>query len=882
MIRIHTVAAGGGSVLRFARGRFQAGPASAGASPGPASYGNDGPLAVTDANLYLGRLLPDRFPQVFGPDASAALDRDKAAAALGEVVEQVFRATGEQMTPETVAEGFLRVAVDNMANAIKTVSTQRGHDPAGFTLCCFGGAGGQHACDVADALGIRRILIHPMAGVLSAYGMGTAPLQTYRQRTVDRSLTGDAGTALDSLVKELAATCSAELVQQGVTAGDIETSATLLVRVPGSDTTLPVTWLGKLSLARRDFAVAHEQRYGFVATDAAPIVETLRVSATGGGYTNHKSPEASEGLDSWRSATARTYCNGAWQTASVHDRASLPPGTAVAGPAIVAETTATTVVMPGWTVTKDQDGLLVLDRKGAAQAADFRATRANPVLLELFNNHCMNVAEQMGAVLENTAHSVNIKERRDFSCALFDGRGQHVANAPHIPVHLGSMSDSVRAVLKHKVPAPGESWLLNDPYQGGTHLPDITVVTPFYAHDERDPLFLLASRAHHADVGGLTPGSMPATSRSIEEEGIRFEPFAVVHDGRLQVESLLAGLESGPYPARNPQQNLADIQAQLAANEKGIRGLRTMLEHFGEPVVRAYLEHVQDNAEAAVREAVRDIQGGSACVQLDDGAEIRVEVRSDPQTGDATIDFSGTGGPSPGNLNAPRGISHAAVLYTFRCLVTADIPLNEGCLRPLDIRIPKGSLLSPVYPAAVAAGNVETSQCIANALFQALGVLAAGQGTMNNLSFGDDRYQYYETIGGGAGASAQFDGASGVHTHMTNSRITDPEILETRYPVLVREFALRRDSGGKGRQCGGDGLVRALEFTSPMHASVVANHRAAGPPGLAGGEAGKPGINMILRADDSVEYLPAIAEADLAPGDVLVIATPGGGGYGRA
>ncbi len=881
MIRIHTVAAGGGSVLRYEQGRFQAGPASAGANPGPASYGLGGPLAVTDANLVLGRLLPARFPHVFGPGADQPLQRDAALAGIRAVKTQVRETTGTEMSDEAVAEGFLSIAVDNMANAIKTVSTQRGHDPADFTLCCFGGAGGQHACDVADALGIKRILVHPLAGVLSAYGMGAAPLRAYRQRTVGKLLAKDARVHLDKLVGELGAECSADLVQQRVADKDIRVTATLLLRVPGSDTTLAVPWQADIAAARAAFGRTHRQRFGFASDDDAPLVESLRVTAAGGGRSVPASLAVADSEAAPGPATTAMYCAGVWHTAAVRDRCSLRPGETVVGPAIVAEDHATTVVTPGWTVTADADGLLILDSDPTATVRREQDTRANPVLLELFNNHCMNIAEQMGAVLENTAHSVNIKERRDFSCALFDGRGELVANAPHIPVHLGSMSDSVRAVLNGRQLRPGDSWLLNDPYQGGTHLPDLTVVTPFFVAPDEGPLFLLASRAHHADIGGLTPGSMPATSQSIEEEGVRFEPFLLVQDGTLRADELLTALQAGPFPARNPQQNLADLHAQLAANEKGLAGVRNMLEHFGQPMVCAYLRHVQDNAEAAVRAAVRRLAGGAARACLDDGTQIQVRVQNDAGSGDAIVDFTGTSAPSPGNLNAPRGVTHAAVLYVFRCLVTADIPLNEGCLRPLDIRIPPHSLLAPEYPAAVAAGNVETSQCIANALFQALGVMAAGQGTMNNLSFGDDRYQYYETIGGGAGAGPDFPGASGVHSHMTNSRITDPEILEERYPVLVREFALRRGSGGAGAQPGGDGLVRAIEFLEPMHAAIVANHRSAGPPGLAGGESGKAGLNMIVRSDDGVEYLPAIAEADLGTGDLLVIATPGGGGFGK-
>jgi 5-oxoprolinase (ATP-hydrolysing) len=881
MLRIHTVAAGGGSVLRFAQGRFQAGPESAGAAPGPASYGRGGPLAVTDANLVLGRLLPERFPRVFGPDGDAPLDRDAAAATLESIAEEVNLTTGNSLSAEAVAEGFVQVAVDNMANAIKTVSTQRGRDPADFTLCCFGGAGGQHACEVANALGIRRILVHPLAGLLSALGMGAAPTRAYRQATADRPLDASVLAWLDAQLQTLGQACREELRQQDIDPQSLVQVATLQLRVAGSDTTLPVTWSGDLAAGNAAFRQLHRQRFGFNSGTDAPWIESLQVAVTGQGADPNTASMTAAETASARAATSDFYFAGNWHAAQVWERSALADGQRVSGPALITETHSTTVVIPGWTLTAQPGGMLMLSHDHAVRSERHAGPHPNPIMLELFNNHCMNIAEQMGAVLENTAHSVNIKERRDFSCALFDARGQLVANAPHIPVHLGSMSESVQALLASQTLRPGDSWMVNDPYQGGTHLPDITVVTSFHVEPDEPPLFVLACRAHHADVGGITPGSMPAHSRDIREEGQRFAGFPLVQAGELKRRELLAALADGPHPARNPAQNLADLRAQLAANEKGLAGLRQMLGHFGRPLVSAYLDYVQDNAETAVRAAIRELGSGAGTAALDDGAVIRVQIDTDPDSGAARVDFSGTSGPSAGNLNAPRAIARAAVLYAFRCLVTSQIPLNEGCLRPVEIHIPDDTLLSPEFPAAVAAGNVETSQCIANALFQALGVLAASQGTMNNLSFGDARYQYYETLGGGAGAGRDFPGASAVHTHMTNSRITDPEILEARYPVLLREFAIRRDSGGAGAQPGGDGLLRAIEFLHPMHIAIVANHRRQGPPGLTGGAPGKAGINMVVRADEQIEYLPGIAETDLAAGDMLIIATPGGGGFGR-
>ena len=881
MIRIHTIAAGGGSILRFEDGRFQVGPGSAGADPGPMCYRRGGPLTVTDANLLLGRLLPDSFPAVFGPQADQPLDPRGVRAAFARLCDEIERSTDEHMSAEQVAAGFIRVAVDNMANAIKKVSVQRGHDPADFLLCCFGGAGGQHACQVADALGIETVVLHPLAGVLSAYGIGTASLRVYREAAVDRELDEAVVGELAGIIAALGRECLEELAEQGVPAAQTVSSTTLQLRVPGTDTGLPVTWQDDVGAAEQAFAAAHRKRFGFAAPPGKLQIDALRLSAEGmaDAPTMTGAPDVAAMQPTPREASL--FIDGAWQTAAIHRRDELPAGSELIGPAIVTEDNATTVVDPGWRLTVDEAGRLHLNRHRTRSDTASLDGAVDPIMLEIFNNHFMNVAEQMGAVLENTAHSVNIKERRDFSCAVFDATGQLLANAPHIPVHLGSMGDSVQSILQSVTVRPGDSWMLNDPYRGGTHLPDMTVVTPVFAPDGETMLFVVACRAHHADIGGISPGSMPPFSKTIDEEGVRFDAFLLVRDGEFHEQQLREELASEPHPARKPDRNVADLRAQLAANEKGIRELRQMLAHFGEPTVLAYAGHVQDNAEAAVRAVATRLRPGRGECHLDDGSIIRVAVEPDPETGNVLVDFADSSPQVAGNLNAPTGVARAAVLYAFRCLVDKDIPLNAGCLRPLDIRVPAGSLLNPAPPAAVAAGNVETSQCIADALFQAMGVLAGSQGTMNNLTFGDATYQYYETICGGAGAGAHFAGTSAVHTHMTNSRITDPEVLENRFPVLLREFAIRRGSGGRGRQPGGDGVLRAIEFRGAMSAAIVSNHRGSGPAGLAGGEAGQAGINMVVRADDQVEYLGAVDSTEVMAGDMLVIATPGGGGYGK-
>jgi 5-oxoprolinase (ATP-hydrolysing) len=882
MIRVHTIAAGGGSILKFASGRFQVGPESAGADPGPAAYRRGGPLTVTDANLMLGRILPTFFPRVFGPNGDAALDEIRVRQRFADLAEEISAAAPRPMSPEQVAEGFVRIAVDNMANAIKRVSIQRGFDPAEFTLCCFGGAGGQHACRVAEELGIRSILVHPLAGVLSAYGMGIAPLRTYRQRTVERALTQSALDELNPTVTAAAEECSECLMSQQVPGNSISVRKVLNIKVAGADTTLPVAW-GSEDLIRDTFAAAHRRRFGFDVGGRALTIESLRIEASGEQETAKRSTTvAPDACDKPDASKTRLFDMDAWHDALVFLRADLPVGVRIDGPAIVIDDTSTTVVDVGWSLTVDAERHLAMTRSSTSDHRDDYGVEADPVLLEVFNSHFMNVAEQMGAVLENTAHSVNIKERLDFSCALFDRWGQLIANAPHMPVHLGSMGDSVQAILRdnERALAPGDVYMLNTPYNGGSHLPDITVVTPVFDPHDHEILFVVACRAHHADVGGLTPGSMPPGSHSILEEGILFDNFKLVDAGRLRESELRAALAVGPYPARNPDQNVADLSAQLAANEKGVRELLAMTRHFGRDTVLAYMGHVQANAEECVREVIDRLGDGSYSMELDGGELIEVSVDIDMPSRQATVSFAGTSEQSRSNFNAPAAVTRAAVLYVFRTLIDEDIPLNAGCLIPIGLEVPDGSLLSPNYPAAVVAGNVETSQCVTNALYGALKVLAGSQGTMNNLTFGNDRYQYYETICGGSGAGPTFDGTDAVHTAMTNSRMTDPEVLEARYPIRVLEFSIRRGSGGRGKHRGGDGVVRKLEFLEPMQAAILSNNRTTRPPGLAGGEPGQPGRNYVLHPDGSRTDYGAVDVFSVNAGDVLVIETPGGGGWG--
>ncbi|HEU5468448.1 MAG TPA: hydantoinase B/oxoprolinase family protein [Steroidobacteraceae bacterium] len=876
MMNIHTVAAGGGSVLAYAGGRLVAGPESAGSRPGPACYRNGGPLAVTDVQVLLGRVRPDCFPAIFGPRGDLPLDAD--------VVRRKFRSLAGSMAGaapaslERLAAGFMDVAVESMARAIRHVSVREGHDPAEFALLCYGGAAPQHACRVADSLGIGEILVHPLAGVLSAWGIGLADRRQVRRQSVERELTPELHAGLDGAFEALAAPLRAAMAAEGATAGEVRIGRTLALRAPGTETELEIAHAPLDEVLRR-FGAEFTRRFGFAPPDAAPQVATLAVEAVVAGERG-----AVAGMAAATGAPDRrveAWFDG-WREVPLIERASLAAGRPVAGPALVVEPNSTTVVEPGWTVESLADGTLRLARSAPRQSAAVDAGRADPAQLELFNHRFMQVAEQMGAVLQATAVSVNIRERLDFSCAVFDASGALIANAPHMPVHLGSMGASVRAVIAANAGAlrPGRAWMLNAPYAGGTHLPDITVVSPVFGEGGEAPSYFVASRAHHADIGGITPGSMPPASRTIGEEGVVFDNFLLVDHGAIREAELRRLLASGPWPARNPDQNVADLKAQLAANARGAAELAALVARAGLDTVSRYMGHVQDNAEACVREVIGRLGDGQMRYEMDDGSAIEVRVSVDRGARSAVIDFAGTSSQQPGNFNAPLAVCTAAVLYVFRTLVDAELPLNEGCLRPLTIRAARGSMVNPVPPAAVVAGNVETSQCIVDALFGALGVLAASQGTMNNLTFGDAVHQYYETIAGGSGAGEGFDGASGVQTHMTNSRLTDPEVLESRHPVLVREFGYRRDSGGRGRNRGGDGLVRVIEFRAPMTVAVLSNHRRIAPFGLAGGGAGATGVNRILRADGTVLELPACAAERVDPGDAIRIETPGGGGFG--
>ena len=865
MMNIHTVAAGGGSVLAFDGGRLRVGPESAGSVPGPACYRNGGPLAVTDLQVLLGRIRPEDFPAIFGPRGDQPLD----AAIVRRRFTDLAATAGAGFGVERLAAGFLAVAVESMARAIRHVSVRQGHDPAGFALCCYGGAAPQHACLVADALGIPEVLIHPLAGVLSAWGIGLADRRLMRRKSVEAPL---ASLSMAQLDREFAALAS-ELPADG----EPVLHRALELRAPGTETAIAVP-MGPPEAVAREFRARFERRFGFAPGDQDPIVATLQVEAVIAGERHAMEPAAAKRA---ATRTARAWFDG-WDEVALHERAALPPCQPVDGPALIVEPNSTTVVEPGWTAEKLEDGMLRLRRRTAASAPAADPAVADPAQLELFNHRFMQVAEQMGAVLQSTAVSVNIRERLDFSCALFDSAGNLIANAPHMPVHLGSMGASVRAVIAANAGAlrPGRAWMLNAPYAGGTHLPDITVVTPVFVAAEASPAFFVASRAHHADIGGITPGSMPPDSRTIHEEGVLIDNFLLQDGGQLREAELRALLAGGSWPARNPDQNVLDLKAQLAANARGAAELAALIARVGRDAVTHYMAHVQDNAEACVREVIGRLQDGHRRYEMDDGSAIEVRVAVDRLARSAVIDFAGTSPQRPGNFNAPFAVCTAAVLYVFRTLVDSDIPLNEGCLRPLAIRVPEGSMLNPVAPAAVVAGNVETSQCIVDALYGALGVLAASQGTMNNFTFGDAAQQYYETIAGGAGAGPGFDGASGVQTHMTNSRLTDPEVLESRHPVLLREFRYRRGSGGAGANRGGDGLVRTIEFRAPMTAAILSNHRRVAPFGLAGGADGAPGVTRHLRVDGSVTELPACAAVEVAAGDAIVIESPGGGGFG--
>lgn len=893
MMSIHTVAAGGGSILHFDGSRLRAGPDSAGANPGPACYRRGGPLAVTDCNVLLGKIQPDFFPRVFGPEANQPLDRDAAAQGFSRMAARIKADTGRDMTPEQLAEGFLEIAVGNMAEAIKRISVQRGHDVTEYALTVFGGAGGQHACLVADALGMTTVFAHPLAGVLSAYGMGLADQTEIRQKTVEKVLDAALVGTLANELDALAEAAAAELRRQHVPEQDITLQRRLHLKYRGTDTALEVAF-GSLEQARAEFEAAYRQRYSFLMPGRELVVETISVEATGGGEPAVEAPVAprAAGVLSARQ-TVRMYSGGAWHDTPLFVREDMGPGDKVDGPAIISEKNQTTVVEAGWQAELTGLDHLVLRRVTQRPQRRAIGTQADPIMLEVFNNLFMSIAEQMGYRLQNTAYSVNIKERLDFSCAIFDERGNLIANAPHMPVHLGSMGESIKTVMNANAGRmkPGDAYVVNDPYHGGTHLPDVTVITPVFDRAGKDILFYVGSRGHHADIGGTTPGSMPPDSKTVEDEGVLFTNFQLVRDGEFREEAARRILGSGKWPARNPDQNIADMHAQIAANEKGVQELLRMCEHFGLDVVRAYMGHVQDNAEEAVRRVISVLKNGSYEYRLDNGAIIRVAVRLDTAARSAVVDFTGTSEQLDNNFNAPSAIAVAAVLYVFRTLVDDEIPLNAGCLKPIQIIVPEGSMLRPNPPASVVAGNVETSMCIVNALYGALGVLASSQGTMNNLTFGNARYQYYETIAGGTGAgplridavtdiTQGFAGQSVVQAHMTNSRLTDPEVLELRFPVRLESYEIRHGSGGAGRYRGGDGGVRRLRFLEDMTAAILSNNRLHAPFGLQGGGVGSMGRNYVERADGRIEPLRPQDSAQLKPGDIFVVETPGGGGYG--
>ncbi|RVI19412.1 5-oxoprolinase, partial [Sinorhizobium meliloti] len=884
MMLIHTVAAGGGSVLHFDGERFRVGPDSAGANPGPACYRNGGPLAVTDANVMLGKLLPEHFPAIFGPEQNLPLDvetvRERFVALAGEI--------GDGRSPEDVADGFIRIAVANMVEAIKKISVSRGYDVTRYALNCFGGAGGQHACLVADALGMKSILLHPMSGLLSAYGMGLADIRATRQKAFGVGLDDAAPEALAALGRELQSECLAELEAQGIARERIRMHLRAHIRYAGTDTVLPVEASfpdeDDQARLRREFEHLHRRRFGFVAENKALVIDAVEVETVGGGAAEMEA----EGLavtaghvvaNRW----TRFYSQGTFHDAPVALRSEIGPGQKLTGPAIIIEANQTIVVEDGWQAELTAKDHIVLRRIKALPERTAIGTKADPVMLEIFNNLFMSIAEQMGVTLQNTAYSVNIKERLDFSCAVFDNKGNLVANAPHMPVHLGSMDASVAtAIRENPVIHPGDVFLINAPYNGGTHLPDLTVCTPVFDDEGREIRFWVASRGHHADIGGISPGSMSPLATNIEEEGVYIDNFKLIDRGRFREEELERLLNGARYPVRNILQNVNDLKAQVAANEKGVAELRKMIAQFGEDVVEAYMGHVQDNAAESVRRVLDRLPDGEFSYEMDQGCRIAVKISIDRESREATVDFTGTSQQRPDNFNAPEPVTRAAVLYVFRVLVEADIPMNAGCLRPIRIVIPQGTMLSPRYPAAVVAGNVEVSQAVTNCLFGAVEAQAAAQGTMNNLTFGNADYQYYETICSGAPAGPGYDGADAVHTHMTNSRLTDPEILETRFPVVLEDFHIRKGSGGRGKWSAGDGTQRTIRARERLDFAILSGHRRVRPFGLKGGGPGEPGRNFVRRNDGRIEELPGSAHTVLEAGEAFTVVTPTGGGYGKA
>ena len=878
MMLIHTVAAGGGSILHYDGARFRVGPDSAGANPGPAAYRRGGPLAVTDANVMVGKLIPSYFPAIFGPGGDQPLDVD----AVREKFAGLAADVGDGRSAEEVADGFVQIAVANMAEAIKKISVQRGYDITRYALNSFGGAGGQHACLVADALGIKTVLLHPFSGLLSAYGMRLAEIRATRTAALDVAVDGQVQGRIADLAAGLIEEARAEVAGQGVQAGDITIVTRAHIRYAGTDTAIAVPAGAEASM-RETFQAAHKARFGFMDDSKALVVEAVEVEAIGGGAKFEEASAAEQGGEAIVAERTRFFAKGAWHDAAVVRREGLKPGQSVAGPAIIIEPNQTVVVEEGWSARLTAKDHLVLTRVKALVQQAAIGTKADPVMLEIFNNLFMSIAEQMGVTLQNTAYSVNIKERLDFSCAVFDQTGALVANAPHMPVHLGSMDRSVETVIANNpVIHPGDVFCLNAPYNGGTHLPDITVCTPVFGPDDREILFWVASRGHHADVGGTAPGSMSPLATTIEEEGVYIDNFRIVDRGRFCEDDLVKLLTGARYPVRNVVQNVNDLKAQIAANEKGVAELRKMIGSFGLDVVQAYMGHVQDNAAESVARLLTKLHDAEFTYPMDQGCAIKVKITIDRERREATVDFTGTSPQRPDNFNAPAPVTRAAVLYVFRVMVDDAIPMNAGCLRPIKIVVPDGSMLSPRYPAAVVAGNVEVSQAVTNTLFGALEAMSASQGTMNNLTFGNDEYQYYETICSGSPAGPGFHGTSGVHVHMTNSRLTDPEILETRFPVVLEDFHIRAGSGGRGEWNAGDGTSRTIRFRKGMDCAILASHRKVAPFGVKGGENGQVGKTLVRRLSGAVEELAPCDQTWLEAGETVTVITPTAGGYGKA
>ncbi len=878
MMSIHTVAAGGGSILQFDGARLRVGPHSAGAVPGPRSYRRGGPLTVTDANVMVGKLMPDFFPHIFGDKHDEALDADAVRDAFAEMVKKI----GDGRSVEDIADGFIQIAVASMAEAIKKISVQRGHDVTRHVLNSFGGAGGQHACLVADALGIKTVLIHPLSGLLSAYGMGLAEIRTTRQAAFEQPLHAETPSIASPVMAQLEKAVRDELTEQGIAPTGVTIHARLHIRYAGTDTTLAVAASAPDAM-KRDFEQLHRERFGFIDTTKTLVVESIEVEGVGPGAT-FAEPETKEGAQGAPKPhqAIRFFSGGRWRDGQAFLREALQPGHVTPGPAMIVEPNQTVIVEDGWTARITPKNHIVLDRTSALPQRNAIGTKADPVMLEIFNNLFMSIAEQMGVTLQNTAYSVNIKERLDFSCAVFDAHGALVANAPHMPVHLGSMDRSVESIIRQNdTIRPGDVYMLNAPYNGGTHLPDITVCTPVFDDEGRAVLFWVASRGHHADIGGIAPGSMSPLATTIEQEGVYIDNFKLVEQGRFREAETIALLRDAPFPARNIVQNVNDLKAQVAANEMGVRELRKMIASFGLDTVTAYMGHVQDNAAESVRRAIGGLKDCAFSYEMDQGCIIKVRISIDRVAREATVDFTGTSAQRDDNFNAPAPVTRAAVLYVFRVLVDDQIPMNAGCLRPVKIVVPEGSMLAPRYPAAVVAGNVEVSQAVTNCLFGALGTMAAAQGTMNNLTFGNARHQYYETICSGAPAGPGFDGADAVHTHMTNSRLTDPEILETRFPVVLEDFHIRKGSGGKGRWHAGGGTSRTIRFLEAMDCAILSGHRRIAPFGLDGGEPGETGRNLVRRTNGRIEMLGGCAQTQLEAGDAVTVVTPTGGGFGR-